>query len=156
MSEKRKTPIRVATLESVVETLGRQLTKLHYRTRHYGSEDTCNDQETKALESAKADLINKISKEIEEYAVKKYEKYGIIIVPLCRRKDASGDDRLNLDLKMKVFPGLDNLFKAKEARELAYKADLKKLEEWYTAALKALLKREELPEYPTFAGPGDE
>jgi hypothetical protein len=120
---------------------------------HYGSADTnCDITEAKkALDTKKTEIIKKISEEIQEYAIKKYTKYGLIIVPLCHRNDTSGEDRLEIDLKVKIFPEAKDEIEAKEKSDAACKRDMKAVDEWYFKALQAVALKEELPEVPVFS-----
>ena len=153
MTEKKKRTPSIQALENIKEILKEQCLKAHGFFQHYGDEPkNCTDAK-KNLDAAKDEMITKISKEIEEYVVKTYKKYGIAVVPVCHRKD-SGADRLKIDLKMKVFPGLENLEKAEQNAYDAFRADLKKIDAWYYAALQAVTKREDLPAVPEFHGTG--
>jgi hypothetical protein len=119
----------------------------------YGSVDLTADltDEKKTLDAKKAEVIKKISTEIEEYAVKKYTKYGLIIVPLCHRRSGDGGDRLDIDLKVKEFPEAVSELEAKHKSDAACRRDMKAVDDWYFKALQAVALKEELPVVPTFS-----
>ena len=151
MAEKRKSP-SIRALEELHQLVKEKCHSAHGYEQSYRGSDSYVDSttESKNLAEAKHKVIEKISKEIEEYAVKTYTKYGVIVVPLCHRKDTSGDDRLEIDLKVKSFPEVTKEIAAKEKADAAYKADIKKVEEWYFKALQAVALKEELPKVPEF------
>lgn len=124
--------------------------KAHGRVTDYGSVDINRNQtvERKKLDEAKELVIKKISSEIENYAVKTYSKYGIIIVPECHRSPSSGSDRLRVDLKVKEFPECKHEMKECLDETERFKSDMKKIEEWHMKALQSLAKKEDLPSLP--------
>jgi hypothetical protein len=149
---KKKTP-SIQALENIKEILIEQCRKAHYRARSY---DKIYDrsEELAALNKGKEEIIAKISKEIEEYAVRTYKKYGVMVVPFCHRKTDDGPDRLEIDLKVKVFPELKDRIEAVRKCESKYQTDLQRIDNWYYAALQAVTKREELPDVPEFKPAG--
>jgi hypothetical protein len=152
MPEKRKSP-SIRALEELHSLLKSECCKVHGRISHYGSPDvTCNQtEENKIFVEKKSEIIKQISTEIEEYAIKKYTKYGLIVVPLCHRKSGDGGDRLEIDLKVKDFPEAVKEFEAKKKSDEACKRDMKAVDDWYFKALQAVALKEELPVVPTFS-----
>jgi hypothetical protein len=125
----------------------------HGRFPEYEGSSCVKDQSnaTTAYEKSKSNLISQISKEIEKYAVNTYKKYGIVVVPVCHRRSRDDqNDRLDIDLKMTMFPETEEIYKKKLAADKAYDNDRKKVEDWYQLALQAALKRDDLPPAPEF------
>ncbi len=153
-TEKRKSP-SIRALEELYEIIKKKCATVHGRLTSYGSVDFSEDQteEKKALDAKKEEIIKKISKEIEEYVIKKYSQYGIISVPLCHRRSSDGEDRLEIDLKVKEFPEAKKEIEAKKKSDEACKRDMKAVENWYFEALKAVALKEELPAVPEFSRP---
>jgi hypothetical protein len=149
---KRKSP-SIRALEELHDIIKEKCLRVHGRVTSYGSIDrSCNtSSERTQFESAKQKIIKKISKELEEYAIKKYSQYGLISVPVCHRSSSSGDDRLEIDLKMKQFPEAQAESEAFENAEKLYQADLKAVDEWYFQALQSVALKEDLPEVPVFS-----
>jgi hypothetical protein len=153
MTEKRKSP-SIRALEELHNILKTECCKVHGRMSRYGSVDIDCDftDENKALIIKKSEIIKTISKEIEEYAIKKYTKYGLIVVPLCHRSSKEdGEDRLEIDLKVKTFPEAITEIEAKQKSDAACKRDMKAVDDWYFKALQAVALKEELPEVPQFS-----
>lgn len=154
-TEKRKTP-SIRALEELHSLITTNCLKTHFKVSEHGSIGACYDTspEKQKLDSKKSEIIKKISKEIEEYVIKKYQEYGIISVPVCRRSSSDGEDRLEIDLKVKKFPGAEKEIAAKEKAEAAYQKDLKAIDDWHFKALQSIaLKQENLPEIPEFSRP---
>lgn len=151
-TEKRKSP-SIRALEELHNILKEECGKVHDRVTDYGAVDFKydNSEAKKALEKKKEEIIKQISSEIEEYAIKKYTKYGLIIVPLCHRRSSNGGDRLEIDLKVKEFPEAKAELEAKRKSDEACKRDVKAVDDWYFKALQAVALKEELPEVPTFS-----
>lgn len=105
------------------------------------------------LKSSKDAIIKKISKEVEDYCVKKYAEYGVIIVPVCHRSSSNGEDRLEIDLKVKKFVGTEKELAAVLAVEKEFYEHMKSIDDWYYGALKAIAAREDLPEPPVLKLP---
>jgi hypothetical protein len=147
----RKTP-SLKAIDEMKDAMFQQCLKAHYKKETYHNSHVLvhQDQETESLEKAKEDLITKISKEVEEYAIKKYEKYGLISVPICRRKSSDGADRLNIALKIRTFIGLEKEIEAKRVADAAFRVDLQKIDQWHFDALSAIASRESLPKPPEF------
>jgi hypothetical protein len=147
----KRVPTSLRVISEMLESAKKNCMKAHGRVTPYGSPDEgCNTtQELSDLVAKKAEIIKKISKRIEDEAVKKFGKeYGLIIVPLCRRNSSSGDDRLEIDLKVKKFPGCEKEIAAFERECESYRADMKKFEDWHMEALQAVAKKEEFPALP--------
>jgi hypothetical protein len=102
------------------------------------------------LAQAKHALIEKVSSEVESYVVRNYGKYGIISVPICHRSSSEGHDRLEIDLKMKEFPGTKSLQDKVNQIDAQFKADMKSIDSWYFSALRAVAAKDSLPEPPNF------
>ena len=146
----RKTPA-LRALDEMKETIFAQCQAAHGRveTYHKSGKYTDESPEAEALLKAKEEIITQISKEVEEYAIKKYTKYGLISVPVCHRSDGKMD-RLNVDLKIKTFSGIEKVVQEKEKADRAYQDDLDKVEKWHFDALSAIASRESLPKPPEF------
>lgn len=153
MTEKRKST-SIRALEEIHGILKEKCCKTHGRVTKWGNPDqTCDQTDQRiALDMKKSEAIKKVSKEIEDYAVKKYPQHGIMIVPLCHRSE-KGDDRLEIDLKMKEFPDAKQEIIAKAESDAAYTRDMKAIDDWYFKALQSVALKEELPEVPEFKRP---
>lgn len=140
----------IRALEEMHELARVNCMKVHKRINKWGSVDPKVDrtEEMCALYRAKRDVIKKISTEVEQYVVEKYKKHGIIVVPLCHRSSSNGDDRLEIDLKVKEFPECKKEIEAHRKSVEAYEADMKKIDDWHFQALQAVARKEDLPEIP--------
>lgn len=147
---KKRVPVSLRVITEMYETAKTNCMKTHGRVTDYGNVDiNCNrTDERKRLDEAKELVIKKISSDIENYAVKTYTKYGVIIVPECHRSSSSGSDRLRIDLKVKEFPECKSELKACLEEAERFKSDMKKIEEWHMKALQSLAKKEDLPSLP--------
>jgi hypothetical protein len=121
-----------------------------YGTYSPGCDLVDGSDPTKAYIEAKDDIIERVSKEIEEFAVKSYKKYGVISVPTCHRKGVEGNDRLQVELKMTIFPEAAKEQRAKLEADAEYHNDMKRVEDWYQSALQAALRKEDFPPIPEF------
>jgi hypothetical protein len=151
MPEKRKST-SIRALEELHDHLTNKCKVEHGKMKVDGHNCYNGDytKETTDLKAAKEKIIKKISKEIEEYAIKKYTDYGLIIVPVCHRRSSDGEDRLEIDLKVKTFIGVEKEIEAKAKADAAYARDMVKVETWFFDALKSVALKEELPEMPEF------
>lgn len=140
-------------LEEIHGLLRTECCKTHQRMNIYGrieaSSSACTDEGI-ALNAKKSEVLERISKEIEEYAIQKYKKYNLIIVPVCHRNGSTNGDRLNIELKVKEFPEAKAEIEALRIADENFKRDLEAVDAWHFEALKAVALKEELPTVPTF------
>jgi len=149
MGEKPKTPSIRALQELRSEMISR-VKKLHNDSSYGDTSGTPNVETVKHFEKKREEILTKISKEVEAWAIKNYMAYGLEVVPVCRRGDKKGDTNLDIQLKVHSFPELKKEQAAAVAAWNAYEEDRKKIDEYYYSALKAIASKESLPEPPTF------
>ena len=149
MTERAKIPSFRALNE--LKTIAIEWCKKAYHDHSYGdSFDTPRTEEVCGLDTAKKLILKRISREIEEYAVRQYKNYGIKIVLVCNRSNISGDNRLNVQLEVQQYPELIKQQELVDKVITEYRAARESVDTWYYDALKAIAQREALPEIPEF------
>lgn len=92
-----------------------------------------------------------IRDEIEAYAVERYAKYGLKVVAVCHRTSSYRDeDIVRAELKIKVYPGIEEVEKEYDEVLKKEEAGKKKIEDWYFKAVQAVASQVDLPETPDF------
>ena len=149
MTSKTRTPSFRALEE--LKAIATSLCKKAFHDSSYSdSVGTPWTKEIHAEFDAKRAVVDRISKEIENYAVAKYKEYGVTVVPVCKRSSSDGDDRLNVQLKVHAYPDCKKQIADAELVRTEYADSLKSISVWYFRALKAVAEREALPEIPQF------
>lgn len=131
---------RVTAIRAVQE-----MRDILYQRRSKKFDTLIRDIERKEI-TQKREIACKIEKELEEYAVK---KFGLKVLVKCERASAYKEpDKIRAELRILSFPTLPDfqkeLTKTRKEREIAER----KIEDWYTSALKSLAKEIELPDMP--------
>jgi hypothetical protein len=147
MDNKPKSP-SIRALQELKEAMENRCAEKHGHKLQYSS-DYDNSKAKEAIDKFKEEILSRVSKEAEKLIVEKYKEYGVAIVPVCHR-DSTKEDRLNVQLKVTVFPGIKTLEAAKKKADEAYAEDRKKISTWYYDSLRAIASREKLPDMPDF------
>jgi hypothetical protein len=110
----------------------------------------CHSPDHDVLERKKQEIITKVSTAVERWAVSQFPEYGVISVPTCHRKQDAGEDRLEIELKIKKYPELEKFQHKVDVINFEMDAALKSIDDWYIAALKAATSGEDQPSPPEF------
>lgn len=93
--------------------------------------------------------LGPISREITAYALKKYKDYNLLDIPTCHRT-APVNGKLDIQIKVRAFPGNEDIILADEQNEKDYQEALAQIDAWYFDALKCIARKAELPDTPSF------
>lgn len=101
------------------------------------------------MNEMKKNISRQIQKEIEELAVKTYEKYGLKVIPLCHRSNSYQDnDVVRAELRVTLFDEtLQNRLAYLRNQEAIAN---QKIEDWYFKAVQAVAEQNDLPATPEF------
>jgi hypothetical protein len=153
MTEKKVSIRRVQVSEKVLKLMKDEL-KAEWRKK-YGIADTYSDKinrNSQALtdyDKVRIDIIKKISEKVENYAVASFKEYGITKISICKR-DNPNSGKLDIQLSVKNFPEKEiEKFKSivdKEDKSMMQDRDA--IDKWYSDALDAIMRGNELPKRP--------
>jgi hypothetical protein len=137
---KVKPKSRVTAIRAVQE-----MRDILYQRRSKKYDALINDAETKD-KTTKREIAAKIEKELEEYAAK---KYGLKVLVNCQRQQYYKEPGIiRAELRIPEFPTIPDVEKTLKAIRKEQDIAERKIEYWYSTALKALAKEIELPDMP--------